>query len=693
MRQANTMRLTPKMSSNPNLAVLAVLADSRAGLLCRSLSRGFATIVILSYSLSSAAGPFASSMAAPIMSPGVATAPSSVAATAGPPAPGPVVPQLTSLQTRAGSAINTYGISAMAANNFRNLARIGLVVDSPNIQSINADPTSQLTRGTADPNHFTLASNTKIITAALVLEQTANIDESPFYTVIAAKRDPSDPSKATYVALVSNGDPEVSSKFYHDDDNIRFIPNEGGYTYDRNGHAISNSQHGYTLDRIAKAFTAAGIRSISGPIVLVPADPRLEHSVYPPNVDRADMSGSWGALASAFNYDGNSCLVGIYESNMVEWQDRVLDATTRKTAFSWLNFPVAVKITPGAPRSTYVKPVLLSDLSIQARDDQDLYLTRYDVVGTYGPSDRNRAGAVASDVLNIGNARSWYGNRLLTALQQQGVDISNAKLEQFNAALWSKQNQWALAAENRLATVTSSSTRELIHTMLQHSVGLYGDALAKALIVKRDLAKPESEKGNYLEYEVKVLMNAQINKWLDEAGHPDPLDLKKHVQLFDANGMSRSNKILPRVFLELLKLWKTKPYFRTLLSDLPVSGESGTLAGRFKEGARSIDGVSTSPYAARGKIHAKTGTFYEEVNLSGYIDHGGGDYIPFVFLINVATRPSNTETAKAMVGALRQEQDYAMAEIYRLLQRQPHSPLPPAGSYNGEAASTTANLR
>jgi D-alanyl-D-alanine carboxypeptidase len=92
----------------------------------------------------------------------------------------------------------------------------------------------------------------------------------------------------------------------------------------------------------------------------------------------------------------------------------------------------------------------------------------------------------------------------------------------------------------------------------------------------------------------------------------------------------------------LLKL-KTEPKLKVIYDSLPISGESGTLIGRYH---------STAPQAV-GLVRAKTGSIRNTVSLAGFATSGDKEYV-FVVLADD-------------VGRTRRLQDAARSAIDRML--------------------------
>ena len=104
------------------------------------------------------------------------------------------------------------------------------------------------------------------------------------------------------------------------------------------------------------------------------------------------------------------------------------------------------------------------------------------------------------------------------------------------------------------------------------------------------------------------------------------------LRTFDGSGLSRSDRVPPRVFTAVLRS-ALEPANTNLLplyngSVLPVAGISGTLSG--------ADGrFNTAPSrCARGLIWAKTGSLHDVIGLSGYARGSDGRIRVFSILVN-----------------------------------------------------------
>ena len=92
------------------------------------------------------------------------------------------------------------------------------------------------------------------------------------------------------------------------------------------------------------------------------------------------------------------------------------------------------------------------------------------------------------------------------------------------------------------------------------------------------------------------------------------------ILLSDGSGLSRDNLVTPRGMVALLRYVSRQPWGRDFASTLPVAGEDGTLEGRMKKTA--------------GSIEAKTGSIEHVHALSGYATTARGEHLAFSIFSN-----------------------------------------------------------
>ncbi|MDX6285918.1 MAG: hypothetical protein QOG53_1403 [Frankiales bacterium] len=101
------------------------------------------------------------------------------------------------------------------------------------------------------------------------------------------------------------------------------------------------------------------------------------------------------------------------------------------------------------------------------------------------------------------------------------------------------------------------------------------------------------------------------------------------VHLVDGSGLSLADRVSPRVLTQLLGLATESrhPELRAVLEGLPIAGFSGTLALRYRLGAKKI-----TPGPGAGLIRAKTGTLTGVSALAGTIVDADGRLLVFAVL-------------------------------------------------------------
>ena len=115
------------------------------------------------------------------------------------------------------------------------------------------------------------------------------------------------------------------------------------------------------------------------------------------------------------------------------------------------------------------------------------------------------------------------------------------------------------------------------------------------------------------------------------------------MKLVDGSGIGGENRVSAKTVSQLLLKIKTEPQLKVIYDSLPISGESGTLIGRYH---------STAPQAV-GLVRAKTGSTRHTVSLAGFATSGEKEYV-FVVIADG-------------VGRTRRLQDAARSAIDRML--------------------------
>jgi D-alanyl-D-alanine carboxypeptidase/D-alanyl-D-alanine-endopeptidase (penicillin-binding protein 4) len=159
------------------------------------------------------------------------------------------------------------------------------------------------------------------------------------------------------------------------------------------------------------------------------------------------------------------------------------------------------------------------------------------------------------------------------------------------------------ASAKEIAKVVSQPISKWINHMLQVSDNTQAEALAR--LVSLDMGFD----GSF------ASIGPAFKKALANTG----LDLSE-VTIRDGSGLSDFNAVSPKVIADLMKLViNNTSNLGVINQGLPVSGESGSLANRFK--GDNVD--------AAGKIFAKTGWIKKGYTLGGYLKAADGTTLTF----------------------------------------------------------------
>lgn len=154
-----------------------------------------------------------------------------------------------------------------------------------------------------------------------------------------------------------------------------------------------------------------------------------------------------------------------------------------------------------------------------------------------------------------------------------------------------------------VGSVRSATVNQIVETLIRTSDNQAAEIMLRHVAIAA--GKPASFKGGD-EAVVAVLAAAGV----DTEG----------LRLYDGSGLSRSNRISPLTLAQVVHAAITTPRASGLITDLPVSGFTGTLVDRF-----------AALTAARGTVRAKTGTLTSVHSLAGYAIDANG--LPVIFAV------------------------------------------------------------
>ncbi|WP_245724963.1 D-alanyl-D-alanine carboxypeptidase/D-alanyl-D-alanine endopeptidase [Micromonospora citrea] len=158
-----------------------------------------------------------------------------------------------------------------------------------------------------------------------------------------------------------------------------------------------------------------------------------------------------------------------------------------------------------------------------------------------------------------------------------------------------------------LGKVESLPLNRMVDVMISDSDNIVAEALARQVALARN--QPASFEGGAAAMDAVV---AELGLPADE------------IDLADASGLSRDNRISPSLLTDLIVLAGngSRPELAVMFGGLPVAGWSGTLADRYDTAAK----------AGAGVVRAKTGTLTGVHALAGVVTTADGRLLSFAVL-------------------------------------------------------------
>jgi D-alanyl-D-alanine carboxypeptidase/D-alanyl-D-alanine-endopeptidase (penicillin-binding protein 4) len=420
---------------------------------------------------------------------------------------------------------------------------------------------------------FLPASNMKLFTTALAL-----LKLGPAYRF--ETRLIQEPSGD--LVLVGSGDPSMSGRPYPYSPGVSPLPPL---------HAI---------EELADEAIANGLTSVQGDIV---GDDRLyPWSPYPPSWTQSDPLGESGAPVSALSVADN---------------------------FITVNFAPGAK--PGDLATLSLSPPLEyfaidnRILTVAGGGEAHIGMTR--APGTRQLLFDGTIPAAATKVyanVTVDDPALYAACALYDALARRGVMLAGRPVARHRAAGDAYTAPEAHAGTSEapaeatiLATRFSPPAAELIQTTDKVSENLHAELLL------REAGRIERGAGT------REAGLAALNAFLIQIGAAS-----NDSRIDDGSGLSRNTLVTPQLVTRLLGFMYGSNSYGPGLHDawiamLPVGGEDGTLARRFR-GAKD----------ARA-IHAKTGTLNRAIALSGYAESKTRGWLAFSILVNDFAAPQS----------------------------------------------------
>ena len=202
----------------------------------------------------------------------------------------------------------------------------------------------------------------------------------------------------------------------------------------------------------------------------------------------------------------------------------------------------------------------------------------------------------------------YAARALMVALQSRGITVEGGT----GSTADSSRYRHAVCCDNPVVEYRGRPLPDIIFPILNSSQNWFAEMLLK--ILGREVGGGGSwEQG--LDVEKRFLIDSVK---IDSAA----------FALDDGSGLSASNLITPRAFVQLLDYMYRHPKGAPFLAGLPRSGQRGSLLRRF---------IGT-PLA--GRVRAKTGSIARVNSLAGYVERSNGRRITFAISVNSHTVPT-----------------------------------------------------
>lgn len=384
---------------------------------------------------------------------------------------------------------------------------------------------------------------------------------------------PSGPAEGGIVrgplVLLGGGDPSLSARIYP-------------YTKDANG-----GDPLAPLDSLAEQVQAAGVRSVEGD--LIGDDTRFPWEPYPEGWTADDGIYDYGAPVSALTVNDNALLL-VLRLPRAAGGSMTLSFRPRVEYFTVHN---TLRLAPGAERRVAVDRLPGSRV--------------LRIHGTAPPG-----GGAVSRLLAVDDPALYAAVLFKDLLERRGIAVRGEARARHRLPGAS----YAEPAGHEFARRQSPPMRELLQVVNKVSQNLHAE------LVLRETARVTQGDGstrNGLD---------ELNTFLGSIGVE-----KSGYEFQDASGLSRRTLVTAATVTRLLQAMHDSPDAETYYSLLPVAGEDGSLAYRY----RGVPGASS--------IRAKTGTISHVSALAGYAGNDPAHRVAFSIMVNHLIAPASEARA------------------------------------------------
>ncbi len=336
------------------------------------------------------------------------------------------------------------------------------------------------------------------------------------------------------------------------------------------------------IESLAAQTAGGGVRRVEGDVI--GDDSAYAWDPFPRGWEQDDTVRDYGAPVSALTVNDNVLRLRLAGPGGVA----VLRVEPPVEYYSIDN---RVRIGPAMPERVYLERIagsrqvrLWGTMPAEAQRPVEFSLAIDDpaLYAAFALRDALQRHGIA--VAGTARARHWYGNE-----PAPGADL----------------------AGTLLASLESRRLWDILAAMNKNSVNLYGEMLLREVARARGGA-PKASAGL-----------AEMTSFLKEAGVTEA-----GYHFADGSGLSGLNLVSPGAVMKLLRFMYAGRERDAWMDTLPVAGQDGTLAGRFR-GTR-----------AAKRLQAKTGTLSHASALSGYVSSRRHGVVAFSILANNYSCPA-----------------------------------------------------
>jgi D-alanyl-D-alanine carboxypeptidase/D-alanyl-D-alanine-endopeptidase (penicillin-binding protein 4) len=177
-----------------------------------------------------------------------------------------------------------------------------------------------------------------------------------------------------------------------------------------------------------------------------------------------------------------------------------------------------------------------------------------------------------------------------------------------------------VASDPTVAAVHSATVGQIVGTLIRTSDNQAAEVMLRHVAIAAN--RPATFDGG-----AQGVLAALTAARIDTSG----------LKLYDGSGLSRHNRVSPTTLAEILHAAAQHGRTSGLVSDLPVSGFTGTLVKRFA----NLPG-------ARGLVRAKTGTLTGVHSLAGYAVDAEGEPIIFALMSDHTSQVASVTAEAAL---------------------------------------------